>query len=482
MIIPRLYLMKELLSDKGSIYVHIDWHVGHYIKIILDEIFGKENFSNEIIWSYGKMASSSKKFLSNHDSIFLYKKSQDSYFVPIKKKLDKPVKRLAREMVDGVLKNARNEDGTVKYVMIDEKIIDDNWSDISRVMPSSKEYVNYSTQKPESLIERMIKASCPENGIIADFFAGSGTTGVVAEKLGRKWLMSDIGKPACMISRKRLVDQDAKPFLFESIGDYQKEQYEQSEFKSIRDLSHVVMHLYGAIPFTENDGTYNNLGYISNSKTLVLVDSPSKLTGRNTLKKAQKLRNEYKGGWNKIVVMGWNFVQDISDIILELNDKQLDVLVIPPDLLDQLKTKAKSRKLIENGTIRFSSLQYLRVKEPKIEHYDQEHERLIVELDNYVLLSEDSIPLDEKNKEKLKKFINDDPLALIEYWSIDPDYDGKVFRSQWQDYRENIENDNDPYRVINKAELIVPKLNHIRKICIKAVDVFGFESVTTKEI
>jgi len=127
-------------------------------------------------------------------------------------------------------------------------------------------------------------------------------------------------------------------------------------------------------------------------------------------------------------------------------------------------------------------LQYLRVKEPKVEQYNQEQERLIIELDNYVLLSEESIPLDAKNKEKLKKFINNDPLALIEYWSIDPDYDGKVFRSQWQDYRENTENDNDQYRVINKAEIIVPKLNHTRKICIKAVDVFGFESVTTKEI
>ena len=127
MIYPRLVLMRELLSERGSIYVHIDWHVGHYVKIMLDDIFGKENFVNEIVWSYGKMASSAKKFIANHDMILFYKKSSDNFFVPIKKTLDKPIKRLAREVVNGKLKNARNEDGSLKYVMVTDKIIDDNW-------------------------------------------------------------------------------------------------------------------------------------------------------------------------------------------------------------------------------------------------------------------------------------------------------------------------------------------------------------------
>ena len=310
---------------------------------------------------------------------------------------------------------------------------------------------------------------------------GSGTTGAVAEKMGRKWVLSDLGKPACMITRKRLIDQEAEPFLYQSIGDYQKEQFEHSEFRTIRDLAHVVLSLYGAIPITDNE-TRTNLGRIKESKTLVLVDSPSKLTGHNTLVKAQKLRNNNKGGWNKVVVLGWNFVQDIGQVISNLNDSKLEVLVIPPDLLEQLKTKKKAEEMIDSGNLRFSSLQYLTVKQPKIENYNENLETLTIELDNYVLLSPEALPLDEKNKEILSKIITNDPLALIEYWSIDPDYDGKVFRSKWQDYRENVVNDNDPYRVIRTSKINVPKIEGKRTICVKAVDVFGFESATKIEI
>lgn len=99
-------------------------------------------------------------------------------------------------------------------------------------------------------------------------------------------------------------------------------------------------------------------------------------------------------------------------------------------------------------------------------------------MSNYVLLSPDALPLDEKNKEKLEKVIADDPLSLVEYWSIDPDYDGETFRSKWQEYREN----NEDLRIKRKAKLVVPKVNGKRKVCIKAVDVFGFESATVQEV
>ncbi|KZX15707.1 hypothetical protein MBFIL_06160 [Methanobrevibacter filiformis] len=203
------------------------------------------------------------------------------------------------------------------------------------------------------------------------------------------------------------------------------------------------------------------------------------MTGYNTLVKAQRLRNTYKGGWKKVVVLGWNFVQSIGQDIQQLNDKNLEVLVIPPDLLDQLKTKSNAKKLIDSGNIRFSSLQYLKIKSPELKSYDTENEELIVELDNYVLLSPDALPLDDKNKKKLSDVIAKEPLSLIEYWSIDPDYDGEVFRSKWQDYRQNTTNDNDPYNVVKKARLNVPKLDYPRTVCVKAIDVFGFESATT---
>ena len=159
----------------------------------------------------------------------------------------------------------------------------------------------------------------------------------------------------------------------------------------------------------------------------------------------------------------------------------MQVLVIPPDLLDQLKTKASYEKLIKTGKIKFSSLQYLTIKQIKVKQ-GKETDEIEVELDNYTLLSPDALPLDQKNKEKLEEVMGDDPLALIEYWSIDPDYDGETFRSKWQDYRQNTENDADEFRVIKKAKLEVPKVSGKRKVCVKAVDVFGFESATVQEV
>ena len=151
------------------------------------------------------------------------------------------------------------------------------------------------------------------------------------------------------------------------------------------------------------------------------------------------------GGWDKVVVLGWNFDSDIGHDIEALNQgDRMEVLVIPPDLLDRLKKKGGKLKAEE---VRFSSLQYVKIK-PVERKRDGGKEALTVEIDNYVLLSPDALNLDEANREKLQKVMNKDPLALIEYWSVDPDYDGEIFRSVWQDYRGNTENDDDPYRVV----------------------------------
>ena len=132
--------------------------------------------------------------------------------------------------------------------------------------------------------------------------------------------------------------------------------------------------------------------------------------------------------------------------------------------------------------MRFSSLQYLSIKPIRKEKaIKEEDERIVVSLDTYVLLSPDNVPLDDADREKLSGIIAKDPLALIEYWSVDPDYDGETFRSRWQDYRGNTENDRDELHVIREARIIVLKKPK-RTIAVKAVDVFGFESVVIKEI
>lgn len=383
-----------------------------------------------------------------------------------------------------------------------------------------------------SLLERIIKGHTNENGLIADFFGGSGTTAAVAEKLGRRWITSDLGKPACMIMRKRLIDQNAQPFLYQAIGDYQVEAAKSMLGRKFRigDLAHIVLQLYGALPLPPEDNPSRNLGRLTagQSKILVHADSPNKLTGATTLKKAIVQRDSLLGGWDKVVVLGWNFEPSIGHDIHALNDSKLEVLVIPPDLLDRLKKKGGLDKL--KGSVRFASLQYLTVKpirrvgrvttagmqeaEQRMESLPNDsvtrqieaadvglrsanptyaEETLIVELDNYVLLSPEAINLDEANRAKLHGVMNAEPLALIEYWAVDTDYDGGVFRSVWQDYRGNADdrhgwrecgsgsgtraaNGGDPLRVVTQARVTVPAKAGGRTVCVRAVDVFGFEA------
>lgn len=512
MIVPRLILMKELLSEQGSVYVHIDWHVGHYIKVIMDDIFDRNDFRNEIIWKRAHgitgVSGGMNQFARLHDTILLYGKGKGIFNPTFSPYSEKTLNMYRYEDKKGkyrlqILRNYSDEsiskfekDGKIyndaktgkKYLKqyISDKegvLMSDVWSDIPYVQKASNEYLGFDTQKSMSLLERIVLSSSNLNSIVADFFAGSGTLGAVAERLGRKWIMCDLGKPACMIARKRLIDQDARPFLYQSIGDYQKEQFERSQYKSIGDLAHVIINLYGALPFPMQEGTPNNLGYIKQSKTLVYVDSPTKMTGNVTLKKAQELRASFMGGWDKVVVLGWNFDLNISRIVenfkKDMESGRMEVLVIPADLLEKLKHRADYEKLIKEGKVRFSSLQYLIIKPIKKSESDKENDELDVELDNYVLLSPDALPLDKENKEKLERIIEKDPLSLIEYWSIDPDYDGEVFRSKWQDYRENHE---DKLKVDRKAKIVVPKVKGKRKVCVRAVDVFGFESDAVREV
>lgn len=478
MLYPRLMLMRDLLSDKGSIYVHIDWNVGHYVKVLLDDIFGRNNFLSEIIWyRYNKIPDKTKKlYFKMHDDIYFYAKNKKNMlFYPQVKKTGELITRKKMKKIDGKITNT-DEFITYEQELLETRsVIEDDLIKLPDInIGSSKERLDYATQKPEKLIEKIIKASSNENSIVADFFGGSGTTAAVAEKLGRRWITSDIGKPAIMIMRKRLIDNEAKPFLYHSIGDYQREAFvATNEIKRVSDLARVVMNLYGAKPFIGDDvpANYGQLG-----RTLVIVDSPNKITSAATINNAIKARESFMGGWSKVIVLGWNFSFDIAEKLQHMDKSQIEVLVIPPDLLDLLKKK-DYKTLVDSGQIRFSSLQYLTVKKPIVKQSNTEPDKqdITIELDNYVLLSPDVLPLDDKNKELVQKVIAENPLDLIEYWSIDPDYDGTTFRSVWQDYRENTENDGDDMRVTRSVTLTVNK-SDTRKVCVKAVDVFGFES------
>jgi adenine-specific DNA-methyltransferase len=532
MIVPRLCLMRELLSDQGSIYVHLDWHVGHYVKVALDEIFGRDCFINEIVWRRSFGHSDSDRYGNIHDALLFYGKSKNRRWNQLLIPADKqyidtffdqfdtdrneryqrlslsagglsgggydyeykgvrtlwrcPIETLMRHDAEDRLHWPKKKGGVPRLKRYESEHngvpLQDIWTDISKIHNQSSELVGYGTQKPESLLERIINSSSIGESIIADFFSGSGTTAAVAERLGRRWIAIDIGKPACMIARKRLIDQDAKPFLYQHVGDYQVEMARSTMGRKFRigDLSEIVLGLFGALPLPAEENPNRNMGRVSHTKTLVLADSPNKLTGLTTLKRAIEIRDNLMGGWDKVVVLGWNFDSNIGHDIQALNQgDRLEVLVIPPDLLDRLKKKGDKLKAEE---VRFSSLQYVKLK-PVIRQKENGKEGLTVEIDNYVLLSPDALNLDEANRQKLQKVINKDPMALIEYWSVDPDYDGQLFRSVWQDYRGNTENDDDRYRVVTVARLTdLPPKTGPRRVCVRVVDVFGFEAEAIVEV
>lgn len=204
----RLILMRELLAEDGSIYIHCDWHKGHYLRLICDEVFGFGSFKNDIIWYYyNKMQGNINRFASNHDDIYLYTKNNTFVFNKIYEDRGEKIRQIKRVWNGATqsLVNAKDENGNILYIETDKKTIDDVWR-LSMLQPADKkEPVGYPTQKPESLLERIIEASSNPGDLVFDCFMGSGTTQAVALKLGRRFLGADINLGAIQTTAKRLL-------------------------------------------------------------------------------------------------------------------------------------------------------------------------------------------------------------------------------------------------------------------------------------
>ena len=211
----NLMAIKSVMSETASIYVHLDWHIGHYVKILMDEIFGEDNFVNEIVWYYpDNFQGNVKGFATNHNTIFWYKMGEEYVANKVMIPLDKPTKRDKRiwSQESQKLVSARDEHGNLIYEMFEEKKADDVWTigQSSTTKGASKEYLGYATQKPEALLERVIKASSDSGMLVADFFGGSGTTAAVAAKLGRRFIHCDIGVNSIQTARDRLKANGAE--------------------------------------------------------------------------------------------------------------------------------------------------------------------------------------------------------------------------------------------------------------------------------
>lgn len=216
----NLMAIKSVMSDNASIYVHLDWHIGHYVKILMDEIFGEDNFLNEIIWCYTGGTDTNKSFAKKHDCIYVFNKSADYIFNPQYGAFaEGTLKRFNKQDENGRYKENKLADGRVTktYMKEEGKVLPDYWN-FPIVNKTYEESVDYATQKPEALLERIIKASSNEGMVVADFFGGSGVTAAVANRLGRRFIHCDIGINSIQTVRDRLKAANAE-FEIQEIKD-----------------------------------------------------------------------------------------------------------------------------------------------------------------------------------------------------------------------------------------------------------------------
>jgi len=537
MLYSRLQLMKRLLAENGSIYVHLDWHVGHYVKVIMDEVFGKESFLNEIIRQKTMSVKAQTKGFGNvHDTIFIYCKSTKSKFNPQIDERDEKAKKIrfpeieeksgrrfvwdnftqagsgpprkfgnkvltppqgkhwiwSQERINegwnkGIIKIRGNMPRLKRYetkgIFASDLWVGKNWV----IHSQSSEYTKYDTQKPQALLERIIEASSNENDLVADFFCGSGTTISIAEKLDRRWIGCELGKVGIQVTRSRLVEMLAKPFLIENIGNYQREMIYLTGGR-IWEMQHLILKLYGATPRDKASGL--GMRKVDDVEELVYVGYPDRPI---TAKKAEELAVQAQKldgrGYKRLVILGWdyeyNYRQALEARKNALKNKlkvQIESRDIPPDIYDYLK-KAKSEEEIEKlaDKVRFYERPYLRMSEPKIIEQKEGKVQIEIAIKRYVLMD---IPVshtsakEQETYNALMKLAKDNFAVLIDYWAIDWDYDGFTFKSQWQAFRGN-----------GKKVKIVPVVatetldkKKKRTIAVRVVDIFGNDAGVTLEL
>jgi len=511
MLYPRLQLMKRLLAPDGSIYVHLDWHKGHYVKVMIDEIFGKENFVNEIVWAYSTQGRPENKFARKHDTIFVYSRNPEKHIfnvelvkIPYSKEYIQSHFRDKDE--NGKVCRKRLDAGKWRTYYPDEGMIpNDVWSDIYYENPMSKVKTNYDTQKPEALLERIINASCLENGLIADFFSGSGTTISVAEKLNRRWIGCELGKVGIQVARGRLVEQESKPFLIENIGNYQREMIYLGGGR-IYEMQKIILKLYGAEPMPNrkdlgvrkvDSGSEAGMTMLE----LVYCGYPDRPVAAHKVEDLAVEAQTLDGaGYKRLVILAWDYEYNYDELLQTRlkaagksarlptgqagrslgagGDIKTEIISrqIPPDIHEYLK-KARNEEEIEKlaEKIKFFEKPYLKVKKPEVK------ENIVsVGIDNYVLYD---FPLGsgkkaDESREELIHLVKDNFAILIDYWAIDWDYDGIVFKSQWQDFRGNG----------RKAKIVATKKEHTyekdgkHKIAMRVVDIFGNDATVIIEV
>ncbi len=374
MIYERLILMRDLMHSDGSIYVHCDWRVNSHMRLALDEIFGSEQFRNEVIWCYTTASNTGKDFPKKHDTILRFSRTE-SYFLnkdDIRVEYDE---KTLQNYKKGLAGSGTFYDGKVKNeagVLKEGKVPEDWWEFpiAARFPVDGLKRVGYPTEKPWPLIERIIKASSNEGDLVADFFCGSGTTAAVAEKLGRKWIASDLGKFGIHTTRKRLIQvqrelkaggQPFRAFEVLNLGRYERQAYlnvagrliGNAKAKALarkeQEFRDLILKAYRAEPLPDAAFFHGK-----NGGRLVVVGPINLPVGRLFVEEV--ITECRKRGASRVDVLAFEFEMGLFPAVLEeAKQKGIDVApkTIPPDVFD--------KRAVEKGQVRFHEVAYIEI-------------------------------------------------------------------------------------------------------------------------
>ena len=374
MIYERLILMRDLLAEDGSIYVHCDWRVNAFIRQALDEVFGTDHFINDLVWSYFAFKrKTAKKFPQKHDSIISFRKGERHiWHTQFKPHSPEYLKRWKKDTDGRLYRDDVNPTaGGARIIYLDDvegDIVDSAWDDIPPVNPAAAERVDYPTQKPEALLERILKASSNEGDLVADFFCGSGTTAAVAEKLGRKWIATDLGKFGIHTTRKRLIQvqresKDAgksfRAFEVLNLGRYERQAYlnvggrlsgkqkEQMLAQKEREFRDLILRAYRAEPL-EGESFFHG----KNAGRLVVIGPINLPVGRLFVEEV--ITECRKRGASRVDMLAFEFEMGLFPAVLEeAKQKGIDLVPkqIPPEVFD--------KRAVEKGQVVFFDISFI---------------------------------------------------------------------------------------------------------------------------
>ena len=503
MVLQRLILIRELLSETGSIYIHIGPNVSHLVRAICDEVFGAERFLNEIIWRRAFGHSDSRRYGIIHDAILYYSKGEDCVWNERRQPADKeyidtffdqydeergeryqrlslsagglsgggynyeykgvsalwrcPIETLQKHDADGRLHWPKKIGGVPrlkKYESEHEGVpVQDIWNDISKIHNQSHELTGYATQKPEALLERIIEVSSNEGALIVDAFCGSGTTCAVAEKLGRRWIGCDLSRWAVHTTRKRLLEiEDCRPFEVLNLGKYERKYWAGVTFGdqktddqlTIYEYLAFILKLYGAQPLSGTQHLHGKKG-----KVMVhvgAIDAPVTIDEVNAcLDECLAVKQD------ELHVLGWEWEMGMSPYIVQEAKHRgirLLLLAIPREVMEQ--------QAVDKGDIKFFELAHVEVD------IQQPAEcKVQIELTDFAFPYADLIP--EDVRDKITKWSD-----YVDYWAIDWDFQNDTFMQGWVTYRtrkdRTLDLVSDPHTYEEHRTV---------HVMIKVVDIFG---------